>query len=90
MTTSTAKITVIPAAGRLVMNPVTGQPLPSAEARPQGTRLPLNTYWHKRLASGDVQPVTESAPAPTTTVEEDASATPSEASASKTSKPKDK
>lgn len=51
------KINVTPAPGLLVLDPSTGQPLPSAEKRPQGTRVELTSYWHKRVACGDVTEV---------------------------------
>lgn len=51
------KINVTPAPGLLVLDPSTGQPLPSAEKRPLGTRVELTSYWHKRVACGDVTEV---------------------------------
>lgn len=50
----TQKINVIPAPGLLVLDETTGQPFPSAEKRPQGTRVVLTSYVHKRLACGDL------------------------------------
>lgn len=58
------KITVIPAPGLLVMNPATGQPLPSSQERPAGTKVPLSSYWHKRVACGDAINITAAEAAP--------------------------
>ena len=51
------KITIVPREGLLVLDPRTGQPLPPGEKQPQGTRVPLTTYWHKRLRAKDVEEV---------------------------------
>lgn len=97
--TATTKITVVPAPGLLVLDPATGQPLPSAEKRPKGTRVQPSTYWHKRVASGDVQQLLEPAAAPEAANVSAPEAAPDEAApavnteaapASKPSKPKDK
>lgn len=40
---------VVPAAGLIVRDPVTRKPLP-----PEGDRVPATTYWHRRIAEGDV------------------------------------
>lgn len=83
MTTPT-KLFVTPATGLLVLDPATGQPLPSAEARPKGTRVVVDTYWHKRLASGDVVQV---APAPAPAQEADAAPAPPELAPSTPERP---
>lgn len=48
-----------PADGLLVRDPITLQALP-----PEGAEVPDSTYWHRRLAEGDVslvQPAAEAA-----------------------------
>ncbi len=53
---------VMPAAGLVVRDPVNRKPLP-----PEGDRVPATTYWHRRIAEGDVtvvQPADEPAPTP--------------------------
>lgn len=44
-----ARITVIPAEGRLVRNPATRKNLP-----PEGAQVNLDTYWIRRIEDGDV------------------------------------
>lgn len=55
MTTATLK----PAPHLQVRDPVTRQPLAA-----DGERKPLDTYWCRRLADGDVLLVPDEAPAP--------------------------
>lgn len=43
------KIFVIPAAGRLVLNPETGLPLPES-----GERVTASGFWDRRVADGSV------------------------------------
>lgn len=45
----TQRITVVPAAGRAVPDPETGDLLPAA-----GREVPDNAWWRRRLADGDV------------------------------------
>ena len=53
-----------PTAGRRVMDPATRQPLP-ADGLLLATDSPHATYWHRRIADGDVV-ATQPAPAQTT------------------------
>lgn len=41
---------LVPRAGLLVRHPDTRRPLP-----PEGEAVELNSYWHRRIADGDVQ-----------------------------------
>lgn len=51
-------VTLRPAAGLVVRDPITRQPLDSA-----GEAKALDTYWSRRLIDGDVQLVPDSATA---------------------------
>lgn len=55
-------VEVLPAAGALVRDPVTRIALPTD--RP--TRVPLNIYWTRRIAAGDVTVTAAPQPAPAT------------------------
>jgi hypothetical protein len=55
---------VMPAAGLLVRDPVTGEPLPAS-----GREVPENDYWMRRLRAGDV--VRTAPPAPARKTKED-------------------
>ncbi|MGF6486653.1 DUF2635 domain-containing protein [Pseudomonas frederiksbergensis] len=43
------RITVLPAPGRVVPDPETGDLLP-----PEGREVPDNAWWRRRLADGDI------------------------------------